>query len=758
MTLKPQGPVGILISKVDAVYNEGLKQYHAGNLEQAKQDFDKALSLLLESRMNIQDHSRLQAEFDKLVENTYGLEVATAANGDTLSAHDYESAPIESFAGLTFPVNPKVRQRAQQELTSVRSDLPLVTNDYVDSFLTYFQTRGQGFIDNILTRVGIYRPMISKVLRKYGLPQDLIYLAAAESAFNPHAVSSAGATGMWQFMRSRAEQYGLKINQYQDQREDPLDSTIAAARHLRDLYKEFGDWYLAMAAYNAGPLSVQSAIERTGYANFWKLRELHALPVETQNYVPIIIATALIAKDPQAYGFDVKPDPPLEEDHVVVNVPTDIRLVAELIDRPVKQLEELNPSLFTWATPMDQSKFLLNLPAGTKELYEKRIAMVPPSKRMWWRATKVEQAESLSGIARKYHITRVALAEANHLNPGDDPEIGTYLILPLPRGRQSLYRGFGPLFRYRIRRGDTLGLIAERFHVSVGRLRQWNHLRGTRIIAGRILRIFTHGGGNFRHSGVYRSEVRNGVRLYRIRPGDTLGAIASHFGVSLADLRRWNHLLGSTIVAGRTLRVSGRLRSRTVASNRSTRTSPGSFAEYRVRRGDTLSVIASRYHVSVQDLRRWNHLRGSTIVAGQTLRLHGAVRTRSVASSHVRGGFHSSSGEYRVQPGDTLSAIAARYHVSVRDIRRWNHLRGSAIVAGQMLSLRGAIRTRTVASNRPATTESHSVYHYRIHRGDTLAVIADRFNVSVSQIREWNHLTSSLIVPGQILALYGVSD
>jgi membrane-bound lytic murein transglycosylase D len=330
------------------------KEYHAGNLQQAKQDFDKALSLLLESGMDVHDNDRLSAEFDKLVNRTYGLEASASANGDMLSQHDYESPPIESFAGLTFPVDPSVRQRAERELISVRSDLPLASNDYVASFLTYFQNGGQPFIEKILTRVGMYQPMISRVLRKYGLPQDLIYMAAAESGFNPLAVSRAGATGIWQFMPSRAREYGLKLNQYEDQREDPLKSTDAAARHLRDLYKQFGDWYLAMAAYDAGPSGVRRAIERTGYADFWKLRELHALPRETQNYVPIFVATALIAKDPRAYGFDVEPDPPLDPDQVVVTVPTDLRLVAELIDRPVKELEKLNPSLLTYSAERRQ--------------------------------------------------------------------------------------------------------------------------------------------------------------------------------------------------------------------------------------------------------------------------------------------------------------------------------------------------------------------------------------------------------------------
>lgn len=602
-----------------------MKEYRAGKLQNARQNFDMALSLLLESGMDVQHSSRLKAEFDKLVETTYGLEASASANGDALSQHEYEPPPIESFAGLTFPVDPNVRQRAERELISVRSDIPLVTNDYVAGFLTYFQNGGQGYIEKILSRVGMYQPMISRILRKYGLPQDLIYMAAGESGFSPLAVSSAGATGMWQFMGARARDYGLKMNQYQDQREDPLKSTDAAARHLRDLYQEFGDWYLAMAAYDAGPGAIQKAIERTGYANFWKLRELHALPLETQNYVPIFIATALIAKDPRAYGFEVQPDPSTDPDQVTVTVPTDLRLVAELIDQPPKELEQLNPSLLTWATPLDESQFVINLPHGTKGLYEKRIAEVPPEKRVAWRAVKVEQTDTLEAIALKYRITRAELAHANHLDGGDDPEAGAYLILPLPPGREPAYRR-GRYYRYRIRQGDTLGGIARRFHVTVASLRTWNHLRGSRIVAGRTLHVFAHGGPAPEASGEYRAEVRKGVETYRIRRGDTLGEIARHFHVSIENLRRWNNLRGSTVVEGQILKVSPGSRSKNAASNRpapDNQEGRHSVLHYRIRYGDTLGVIADHFNVTVAQIRQWNHLDSSLIVPGQILALYG---------------------------------------------------------------------------------------------------------------------------------------
>ncbi len=683
-----QGPIASLISQVDAEYNQGMQAYRSGNLEEAKQKFDRALSMLLESNFDIQSSPRLQAEFDKLVENTYGLEVATLQNGDTLSQHEYEPAPIESFAGLTFPVDPKVRERVERELQSVRSDLPLVSNDYVAGFLTYFQNRGQGFMEKILQREGIYQPMISAILRKQGLPQDLIYLAAAESAFNPFAVSRAGARGIWQFMASRARGYGLQINRWVDEREDPEKSTEAAAHHLKDLYKEFGDWYLAMAAYNCGPLNVQRAIERTGYANFWKLRELNALPAETENYVPIIIATALIAKDPRAYGFDVQPDPPLRVDRVVVTAPTDLRLVAELIGQPVKELVNLNPGLMSWSTPLNEPKYVLNLPAGTEQLYEKRIAEIPPAKRMWWRAYEVKEGETLQAIAHKYRIQPAALARANHLEPGDDPEVGADLILPLPPGREPLYRE-GRSVRYRIRRGDTLGGIAARFHVGVSQLRRWNHLRGSTIVAGRTLRLYGREAASWSRERGRRGKWHGGVYEYRVRRGDTLGVIASHFHVTVADLRRWNHLRGSEIVVGRTLRVYGTGGSSEESlAGRSGRESARA-SEYRVQPGDSLFSIAKRFHVTVADIQRWNHLSGSTIVVGSILKLRGETRTAQLDGRHNVGRKSASAYHYRIRHGDTLAEIAGHFDVTVSQIQRWNHLDGALIVPGQTLTLYG---------------------------------------------------------------------
>jgi peptidoglycan lytic transglycosylase D len=516
-----EDPAISLLKRVNAIYGAGVKDYDDGNLDKAKGEFDQAVSLLLESKLDIQANDRLDTEFNQLVENIYDMEIAALERGDTLSSHTYEPAPIESFAGLTFPVDPNARARAQQELATVTSDLPLVSNDYVSGALSYLQTHARHYIQTVLDRRGYYGPMIEQTLRKEGLPQDLIYLAAGESAFNPFAVSRKGAKGIWQFMLGTAELYGLHKNRWVDEREDPVKSTEAAARHLKDLYNTFGDWFLAMAAYDWNPAGVQKAIEKTGYADYWKLRELNALPAETENYVPVFVAIALIAKDPQAYGFQVPDSSNMAADHVTVTEPTDLRLVAGLIDHPVEDLIQLNPSLLTWVTPPNASGFTLNLPAGTKDEFERAIGAVPAARRKWWRAYRVESGDTLASVARKYHISTASLAEANHLSVNDPPDVGSHLLLPLGRTSEASLvrvheRSVFRARRYRIKPGDTLELVADHFDVTPYQIRHWNHLRSSKLVAGRSLTVFVR--------VPVRSSGNSRRRRRRITPGKHVDA------------------------------------------------------------------------------------------------------------------------------------------------------------------------------------------------------------------------------------------
>ncbi len=297
-------PVDILIASAEKQYAAGQSNYQSGHLEAAKDAFDQAFNTLLSSNLDVRNDDRLAREFDKIIEAVHELELTALREGDGFTEQRSEPAPIDEANDVTFPVDPNVKAKAEAEIKVTKSDLPLVLNDQVAMFINYFSSpRGHATLQHALARSGRYRDRISQILREEGVPQDLIYLAQAESGFQPLALSRAGARGMWQFMAASATPYGLQRTLWVDERQDPEKSTRAAARNLKDLYKQFGDWYLAMAAYICGASNVQHAVQRTGYADFWELYKRGVLPHETQNYVPIIIAVTIMAKNPSQYGL-----------------------------------------------------------------------------------------------------------------------------------------------------------------------------------------------------------------------------------------------------------------------------------------------------------------------------------------------------------------------------------------------------------------------------------------------------------------------
>ncbi len=297
---QPVESVEHLIARAETEYARGKDNYAAGHMEAAKDNFDAAFNLLLRGPVGVQNDDRLQSEFDRIVEATHELELQALKAGDGFTEQRAEPAPIDEANSITFPVDPSIKAKAQAELANTHSDLPLMLTDPVVSYINYFSSRGHGTIERALVRRGRYSEMISRIFREEGVPQDLMFLAQAESGFQPLALSRMGARGMWQFMPWDGVHAGLQHNWWVDERQDPEKATRAAARLLKDLYNQFGDWYLAMAAYNSGPGTVQRAVQRTGYADFWELYRRNVLPGETRNYVPIILAMTIMAKNPSA--------------------------------------------------------------------------------------------------------------------------------------------------------------------------------------------------------------------------------------------------------------------------------------------------------------------------------------------------------------------------------------------------------------------------------------------------------------------------
>jgi membrane-bound lytic murein transglycosylase D len=357
-------------------------------------------------------------------------------------------------------------------------------NDYVAGFISYFSNSkaGHAHLLRSLERAGKYKDMISKDLRDQGLPQDLIYLAVAESGFQPQVVNAhSGAGGMWQFMPFQGA-YGLARNGYFDERFDPEKSSIAYANYMKTLYNQFGDWYLAMAAYNWGPGNVQRSVMRTGYADFWELYRRNVLPAATKNYVPGIIAAIIMAKNPEQYGLDkLIPDAPVVSDTVTVDYAIDLRLVSDVTDSTLSEIVALNPSLLRMTTPRDML-FDLHIPVGTKTVFVSRIKEIPIEKRSSWRFHVTRDGESLDSIAAALHVHARDIAETNGIAEGDGVEAGDELVIPEATATARLAR-------YQVHRGDTLITVADRFGVSLEDLRRWNHMSSNAVRPGRTLLV-----------------------------------------------------------------------------------------------------------------------------------------------------------------------------------------------------------------------------------------------------------------------------
>jgi membrane-bound lytic murein transglycosylase D len=483
-------PVADLIARAEKEYQAGLANHQAGKTEEAKQNFDNALNALLSSNLDIRSDERLQEEFDRVVAGVNQL-YPGGPGADTEAEQKSEPAPIDETNGLTPAPDAGVKAKAQAEIKNTNSDLPLMMTDQVAGYITYFSGRGRGGFERALSRSGRYHDMIVATLKDEGVPQDLIYLAQAESGFHPLAVSRVGARGIWQFMASRARGYGLSHNMWVDDRQDPEKSTRAAAHHLKDLYNQFGDWYLAMAAYNSGPGTVQAAVKRTGYADFWELYRRNVLPKETRNYVPIILAVTIMAKNPSQYGLDeVLMEHPSDYDTVTINYPVDLRLVAECVGSTSGELQDLNPSLLRLTTPR-VGKFELRLPAGTEDEYQTAIASIPPDMRLWWRYATVHPGDTLASLARNYHTTAKSIATANHL---EDTELETNakLVIPVAPGKHPLNDNATyarRITRYKVHAGDTVESVADNFGVSPQMLRRWNGLHGDSLRGRRVLAL-----------------------------------------------------------------------------------------------------------------------------------------------------------------------------------------------------------------------------------------------------------------------------
>jgi membrane-bound lytic murein transglycosylase D len=520
-------PVQALIDQSQKHYQLGQRELEVGHIDGARAEFNRALDVLLGAPGGARTEPRLREHFDRLVDRISALEVATLAEGDGFSEKPAEPASIDTLFDLSTTLDsipaPTVAARVAADPERGAHDVPIPLNTRVLRYVELFQGRLRPFIQDGLDRGAQYLPMIQSVFRAEGLPLDLAYVPLIESAFKTNALSRASAKGVWQFMRPTARENGLKHDWYVDERSDPHKATRAAAKYFKTLSGIFdGDWHLALASYNGGPGRVQRAIRRTGRDDFWKLTaNAKWLPRETREYVPMILAAMIIARNPAQYGFTLPAVEPPPVERVTVRGPVDLRRVAEWTSVPVDRIQQLNPELRRWTTPVRAAAYDLAVPAEAAPVLRARLEETDPAELSALNWHTVRPGETLTTIARKLRVNRTDLADANYMSVRSRVSAGQKLIIPrapttlmaaqperptpMAENRPGVERaslvttapGAASSDRvrqvYRVKRGDTLSSIARLFETTVTALKQWNRLHTNRINPGQRLTVYTSG-------------------------------------------------------------------------------------------------------------------------------------------------------------------------------------------------------------------------------------------------------------------------
>ncbi|MBX7258735.1 MAG: LysM peptidoglycan-binding domain-containing protein [Candidatus Hydrogenedentes bacterium] len=781
-----------LLRAADEAFRLGNKAQESGDHQEALRQYTRMLEMLIDADLDSEVFYNLRSEFERILssssETSELFQKGLPQGWDTNLNEDPTAGDL--FAGI--PINEYVIAEIEE-----------IQNLYPRNF------------QNGLNRSFKYRPVLEKKFVEAGLPRDLVWLAMVESQFHPDVTSRAGAAGMWQFMRGTGTRYGLRVDNYVDERRDWEKATNAAIAYLKDLRDQFqGKWPVAIASYNMGEGGMARAIAMNGGdSDLWNLIETppasNHMQRETKKFYPKLLASIIVGKSPERYGFTRTPQELEPTTRIPVKGSYSLAALERASNLPSGSLKSLNPELIRGATPPNE-EFQLEVPAGSEELVMASLtkARQEPSRGIFARTDSgsskrhtVRRGETLSGIASKYGVSVSDLAKANRMRATSHLTVGRRLVIPAS-GNDATPETVGALQEiekprstaegdgtHTVKSGDTLFDIARNYNISLEQLRAWNDLsEKSRISVNQKLRVRAPEDGS-------APAAAQSKRVHKVARGEFPASIAQKYGVSVGDLQKWNKLTSRSV-----LRIGDELviysadssepegdapsaaYSKDVVNSESISFTPKEpepeKQSYKVAKGDSLGGIASKYNVSLSDLRKWNNLSSkSTIHPGQTLVVY-AKPSGNSASSKAAESPRAEKKTYKVAKGDTLGVIASKNHVSLDDLRKWNNIKkDSSLKAGETLVLYAPEKEAApepepevdaasepaqeaapeeASEAKPETEPQGEKQSYKVAKGDTPGTIAAKFGVKTSDLLKWNGLTTkSMIRVGDEVVVFG---
>lgn len=556
------------LQRMESSFAAGQASLLAGDDDAAFDSFDAALDVVLRSDVDLDAHPDLRDRAEQIVASINELAVAH------VEAEDARSEEVPDLPTLDESLD---SAEVAQLWRSGDLQIPMVSHPAVDSMIRFYTGRAKERFELGLSRYGKYAPTVARIFREEGVPGELAWLALVESNYNPQAYSRARAKGLWQFIPSTGKRYGLKQDFWVDERADFEKATRASARYMKYLHDMWGDWHLALASYNAGEGKVGRAIRATGRKNFWHIRETRHLRRETKDYVPAFLAVLTVAQDPAKYGINFRPAPALDWEVSPIRSATDLGVIAQCTGTTLEAIQDLNPELRRGTTPGGDQPYPLRIPRGTRSTFEERYAALPPEQRLTWHRHVVARGETLGRIAERYGTSTGAIMAANRLSSSTSLATGHALLIPA---------------------GPSIELVPHS------------------VIASRV----PQGAADPEPSSSSSRRI-----TYRVRPGDTLGKIASRHGTTIARLSDWNNLRNANkIHVGQRLTIysRGAAPSSTRSTTSRSASASGRSSYHVVRPGDTLSAIARKHGTTVSQLRRLNGLGSSNLIRpGQKLKV-----------------------------------------------------------------------------------------------------------------------------------------